>query len=63
MTNRYTITPDDKTESFKIIDNGTLLGTEDLDHEWVATAYDLDAAAHICALLNQFPHNQGNRNC
>jgi len=61
MTNRYTVKPDPENEQFKIIDTGTLLGTEDMDHEWVATAYDPDAASHLCALLNRHPHSRSNR--
>ena len=33
MTNRYQIKLNNQTESFKIIDTSTLLGTEDFDHE------------------------------
>lgn len=53
MKNRYVIKTDNKTESFKIVDTGTLLGTEDQDHELIARVYDREYAERICSMLNR----------
>ena len=61
MTKRYIIKPDPDNEQWKIIDTGTIIGTEDLDHEWVATTADYRVAEHIKALLTLHPHCKSNR--
>lgn len=52
MKDRYIIKVDIENEQWKILDTESIIGTEDQDFEWVATAYDVGYANLICRLLN-----------
>lgn len=50
---QFIIKVDIENEQFKILDTKSIVGTEDTDYEWVATAYDAGYAHAICEMLNQ----------
>lgn len=56
MTDRYIVKEDTDQEQFKIVDTGMVVGGDDADYVWVASAYERADAEHIAALLNQHPH-------
>lgn len=56
MSERYVIKPDVEFEQFKILDTRYVVGGDDPDYVWVASAYEEADAEHICLLLNANPH-------
>ena len=58
---RYQVIQDDASESYKIVDTRSVIGTEDTDRGWVASAYDRNTAFHIATLLEHRPHCEGDQ--